>query len=347
MISATYIRQLPKAELHLHLEGSVDGVLLQTLSRKYNTEYRDLSPEQIAATLFRFEDFSGFLRTYRTICAHLREPEDYLLVLEALADYWRRENIRYVELITSPAILWQAGLDGEATLAALLDRSAELEKQGDVIIRWILDCVRQFGPESAQKTADLAFRYRDRGIVGIGLGGDETSVPMKEYEQVFHWAKANGLYIHTHAGEIGGPDQIWDALTLLGANRIGHGIQAARDPRLMEYLRNHAIALDVCLTSNVKTGAWAPISNHPITLLRKRGVPVTLNTDDPGIFETSLTEEYVKAVKYFSLRRDDLHVIVLQGISAAFLPASEKESLMQRFQDEIYRLAKTPDFIES
>lgn len=339
MITADYIRRLPKAELHLHLEGSSTGQVLHTLSRKYATECRDLTPEQIAAQMFRFEDFLGFLDCYRTICAHLREPEDYVLVLDNLADYCRHENIRYAEVITSPAIPWEGGLDGEAVMVALLDRSAEIEAAGGLSIRWILDCVRQLGEASARQTAELAAKYRERGIVGIGLGGDENSCGMSEYERVFHWAKANGLYIHVHAGEVGGPDQVWDALRVLGANRIGHGIQAARDPRLMEYLRAHAVALDVCLTSNVKTRAWAPISSHPFGLLWKRGVPITLNTDDPGIFQTTLTEEYLKAAKYFSLEREDLHRIALQGIQAAFLPASEKARLMQVMQDEIHRIS--------
>jgi aminodeoxyfutalosine deaminase len=340
MITTDYIRRLPKAELHQHLEGSSTGQVLHRLSRKYETEYRELTPEQIEASLFRFDDFRGFLDCYKTVCAHLREPEDYVLVLDNLADYCRRENIRYAEVITSPAIAWSEGRDGEAVMAALLDRSAEIRAQGPLTIQWILDCVRQFGEESARRTAELAAKYHDRGIVGIGIGGDENSMGMKEYERVFHWAKANGLYIHAHAGEVGGPEQVWDALTVLGANRIGHGIQAARDTRLMEYLREHAIALDVCLTSNLKTRAWAPISSHPFGLLWKRGVPVTLNTDDPGIFGTTLTEEYLKAVKYFSLQRDDIHRIALQGIQAAFLPASEKSRLMQVIQDEIHQVSK-------
>lgn len=339
MITADYIRRLPKAELHLHLEGSATGQVLHTLSRKYETEYQDQTPEQIAASIFRFDDFKGFLNCYKTICAHLREPEDYVLVLDVLADYCRRENISYAEVITSPAIPWNGGRDGEAVMVALLERSAAIEAETQLRIRWILDCVRQFGEESARRTAELAAKYHDRGIVGIGLGGDENSLPMKEYEQVFHWAKANGLYIHVHAGEVGGPEQVWDALTILAANRIGHGIQAARDSRLMEYLRNHAVALDICLTSNLKTRAWAPISSHPFGLLWKRGVPITLNTDDPGVFATSLTSEYLKAAKYFSLEKEDLHRIALQSIQAAFLPASEKSQLMQNFQDEIHRMA--------
>jgi aminodeoxyfutalosine deaminase len=338
MTIAEYVRRLPKAELHLHLEGSGTGRVISVLSRKYQTEYAGMDPEEIERKAFAFEDFMGFLKAYATVCAHLRETADYLLLLDLLADYFKKENIRYAEVITSPSIPWKFGQDGEAILAALLERSAEIEARDGMMVRWILDCVRNYGPEPARQTAELALRYRERGVVAIGRGGDEKSVPMKEFESTFHWAKANGLFIHCHAGEIGGVDQVWDAVTLLGANRIGHGIQAARDARLMEHLRERAIGLDICLTSNVRTLAWAPLSGHPFQLLYKRGVPVTLNTDDPGIFKTGLCEEYVKAFKHFGLTRTDLNHIALQGIRSAFLPAGPKAELMQAFQDDIHRL---------
>jgi aminodeoxyfutalosine deaminase len=338
MTLTEYIRRLPKAELHLHLEGSGTGRVISELGRKYGTEFAGMAPEEIERKTFAFEDFKGFLLAYGTICAHLREAADYLFLLDLLVDYLKRENIRYAEVITSPSIAARFGLDGEAVLAALLERSADIEATEGIMVRWILDCVRNYGPEPARQTAEMALRYRDRGVVAIGLGGDENSFPMKDFEGTFRWAKANGLFIHCHAGEIGGVEQVWDAVTLLGANRIGHGIQAARDAGLMEHLREHAIALDICLTSNVRTRAWAPISAHPFQLLFKRGVPVTLNTDDPGIFQTTLGEEYAKAFKHFGLTRTDLNHIALQGVRSAFLPATLKNELMQTFQDEIHEL---------
>jgi aminodeoxyfutalosine deaminase len=334
-----YIARAPKAELHLHLEGSARGVALNALAQKYETELKDLSPAAIEERLFAFEDFPSFLRVFTVICAHLREAEDYCLLLDHLAEYCQTQNTRYAEVITSPSIAWRVGLDGEKILAALLERSREIEAHGGVRIRWILDCVRQFGDELARRTAELGVKYRDAGVVALGLGGDENSLPMREFEGTFLWAKANGLYIHAHAGEVGGVEQVWDAVRLLGANRIGHGIQAARDPRLMELLRERAITLDVCLTSNLKTRAWAPISSHPFALLYKRGVPVTLSTDDPGVFRTSLLAEYEKATKHFSLRREDIARLILQSVSSAFLPSREKSALMQEFQDAIHELA--------
>lgn len=336
--SEEYIQRLPKAELHLHLEGSITLPIFQQLSEKYQTDYRTLAPDGLANWLYKYENFYDFLNTYKLICQHLQEPADYLLILEWLREYFVGQNIRYAEVIFTPSISWRFERRGEDVLAALLERGRQIESQSGVQIRWILDCVRSFGKEPAMRTAQLAKEFQSSGVVAIGLGGDEHALPMEEYREVFAWAKAHQLYAHVHAGEIGDPPQVWDALRILGANRIGHGIQAARDPALMDYLREHAIGLDICLTSNHKTRAWTTLSSHPFQLLYKRGVPVTLNTDDPGLFQTSLTQEYAKAARLFGLSRDDLHHIILQSVHCSFLPRDGKMALMQQFQDEIYRL---------
>ncbi|MFQ5739014.1 MAG: adenosine deaminase [Acidobacteriota bacterium] len=331
------VATLPKAELHLHLEGSIHSNRLLRLCRKYHTEYEDLQEPQLVERLLGFKDFYGFLRLYKIICQHLREAEDYQNLLDDLGADLGEQNVRYAEVIYTPSIPRRLGYDDAGILAALLEKSAEVESKYSLSIRWILDCVRQFGEEAARRTAQLAVRFQPRGVVAIGLGGDEKSLPMVEYKRVFAWARAHSLHTHVHAGEIGEPSQIWEALTVLGADRIGHGIQAARDPALMDYLRRHAIALDVCLTSNARTGAWRPVSENPFWLLYKRGVPVTLNTDDPGLFQTSLNGEYLQAARSFGLSPGDLGRIALQGVRSSFLPHSEKMALMQVFQDRIYQ----------
>lgn len=336
--SKDYLKSLPKAELHLHLEGSISAELLSQLSRKYETEHRHDSPFELSQKLFSYPDFKGFLETYKTVCQHLREPDDYLLLADHLAAYLKEQNILYAEVIFSPAIPDHFERDGRAVLEALLEHGRQLESNEGLRIRWILDCVRQFGPEAARRTAELAVEFREQGVVGLGLGGDELSLPMSDFEKVFSWAKANQLYIHVHAGETGGPEQVWDAVRVLGANRIGHGIQSARDARLMEYLREHAVGLDICLTSNLKTQAWSRISTNPFGLLFKRGVPVSINTDDPGLFETTLVEELSKAVSLFSLSQDDLHRLVLQGLRSAFLPNQERMALMRQFTNQIHQI---------
>ena len=337
-IDREFVRRLPKAELHLHLEGSIRPARLIELGRKYGTELGSASVEEVETKLFSYRDFAAFLDTYRRVCEHLLEPEDYLLILSDLAHYFVDQNIRYAEVIFSPATAWRFDRDAEAILKALLTKSRKLEAEGRFQIRWILDCVRQFGAESAMETARLAARYRAEGVVALGLGGDENSVETRCFEEAFSWARANALYAHVHAGEVGQPSHVWEALTILGADRIGHGIQAARDPALMKRLRERTIGLDVCLTSNRETGAWAPISANPFWLLRRRGVPVTLNTDDPGLFKTTLVDEYLRASEAFGLLPGDLAYIALQSARSSFLPYRAKMDLMQSFQDEIHTL---------
>lgn len=337
-VSKEYIKNLPKAELHLHLEGSVTPAILGDLSRKYQTQFASLSEKELETQLFHYRDFYHFLDTYRIVCTHLRKPEDYSMALDRLGIYFREQNIRYAEIIYTPSIPWRTERDGREILIALLAQSAEIGNQGTTI-RWILDCVRQFEVEWAWRTAELASEFSRQGVVGIGLGGDEKSLAMSEYQEVFAWIRAHRLYAHVHAGEIGDVQQVWDALKILGAKRIGHGIQAVRDPDLMDYLRQHAIALDICLTSNAKTGAWTPISDNPFGLLYQRGVPVTLNTDDPGLFQVSLNEEFQKAARLFQLGRKELHHIALQGVRSSFLPHHEKMALMKQFDEEIRRIS--------
>lgn len=334
-----FLEKLPKAELHLHLEGSITPGRFLALAHKYSTEFHTWDEEAVRRRLLNYRDFQAFLKTFKIVCEHLREPADYADLLDDLADYFPANNIRYAELFVTPSIPWRFERDGEAVLLQLLQAGARLQQKTGVKLRWILDCVRQFGFEPAQRTAELAQRHRAEGVVAVGLGGDENSVPASDFGEVFAWVRAHALHVHIHAGETGVPQQIWDALEILGANRIGHGIQAARDPRLMSYLKEHAVGLDVCLTSNQATGAWRPLQENPFWLLRRRGVPVTLNTDDPGLFQTDLNREYRLAAENFKLTREDLSYIAIQSVRSSFLPHEEKMELMQQFQNEIAALA--------
>ena len=333
-VSESFVRSLPKAELHLHLEGSVEPERLLALARKYGTEYASISVSELTQKLYRYGSLHEFLGAFKVVCQHVRGKEDYGDILDDLAESLLRQGVFYAEIIYSPSIPWIWGRDGREILQHLLRTGARFEEKG-LVIRWVLDCVRQFGVEAAWRTARLAAEHRSGGVVALGMGGDELSLPLTEYREVFLWAKAHEIYVHVHAGEIGEPDQVWSALKDLGANRIGHGVQAARDPRLLEYLREHAVGLDVCLTSNLRTRAWAPLSQHPFPLLYRRGVPVTLNTDDPGLFQTSLVQEYLKASRIFGLTTQDLQRIVLQAVRCSFLPHEAKMAHMQRIQDQM------------
>lgn len=334
-----YARKIPKAEIHLHLEGSVTPDLLAKLAAKYKTELADWPAERIKRELYQYVDFQSFLNAYRVVCSHMREPGDYVETLDQLAAYFQDQNIRYAEVIYSPSISRRFGQDPERILSRLLKRGGELEGETGTRIRWILDAVRQWGPGPAQETAELAAQFRNSGVVAVGLGGDETSLPAAVFQDVFSWARAHQLFVHIHAGETGGPEHVWDAIQILGANRIGHGFHAARDPKLMERLRERAVALDLCLTSNLKTGAWSPLSAHPFQVLMQRGVQVTLNTDDPGMFDTTLSEEFGKAIEHFGLDQEQIRTVSMQALHSCFLDYEQKMSLMAEFHEQIQSIA--------
>ncbi len=333
-----YILRLPKAELHVHLEGSVTPSFLSRQAAKYGTEIDGISPDVLRASNFEYRDFRSFLDTYRLVCEHLREARDYLSVFDELCSYFSQQGVLYAEVFYTPSIPWKWGRDGKEILSALTESSAGCEERYGVTVGWILDCVRQFDVEMAEKTAELAAEFHSQGVIAVGVGGDENARSLRDFEEVFAWARAHELFVHVHAGEVGGPREVWDAVRVLGAGRIGHGIQAARDSKLMQYLREHAIGLDICLTSNAKTKAWPLLADHPFRLLMDRGVPVTLNTDDPGLFETTLSQEYEKAVSLFQLSQIDLQHLSLQGIRSSFLPHREKMLLMQLFNGKIQEL---------
>lgn len=332
------IKTLPKAELHLHLEGAVTPAILKSLASRYSSGIAEQSVAQIKSNLFQIESRQALENLRKEISTHLRVPEDYQLVLEDLHRSMREQTIRYAEIFFCPAARWRLGQNADDILERLVDDSSRIEKEGGPKIRWILTCLRSQGPESARKTVEMAIRYRDRGVVAVGLRGESEDFSPDEYAGIFSWAKVQGLFVHVHSREKDGPKDIRQILEELGANRIGHGIQASRDPRLMQTLRERAIGLDICLSGNALTGSWKHTLSHPFSLLWKRGVPVSLNTDNPGLFGCSLSTEILQAIKYFKLSKSDLKKICLMGVSLSFLPYREKMDLMQNFNDSFDKI---------
>jgi len=299
-------RALPKAELHVHLEGSLDAAVLRELDPR-------LTQADVHAA-YRFRGFEGFIEAYKFALARLREPEHFTLALRRLLERMASENVSYAEINLSVGVMLARRQNVEAILDAL---SQEAARQSAVQVRWIFDAVRQWGPAQAQRVAELAVALRDRGVVAFGIGGSEGQAPVEEFTGVFHWAKDRGLHIVPHAGETEGPHEVWAALDA-GADRIGHGIAAAQDPKLMTCLRQRDIPLEVCLSSNVATGAVASLDRHPLPALLDAGVPVTLNTDDPGLFHTTLAREYQLAEEVLGLSQNDLEQLAADSFRYAF-----------------------------
>lgn len=276
---------------------------------------RELAPElsaQEGAELYAFTGFGGFLKTFAAIVGHVRTPADYGLITRRLLERLESENVRYTEVTVSAGVVLWKGQE----FAPVFDAIREAAVASPVEVRWILDAVRHFGAAHGMQVAELAAARVDQGVVAYSIGGDEERGPAAWFTDVYRFARSSGLRLTAHAGETDGPASIWAALEL-GAERIGHGIRAIDDPVLVKHLRDHDIPLEISLTSNLATGVVGELADHPARRLYDAGVPITLNTDDPGIFRTSLSREFALAAQ-LGLGEEQLHTIAANGFRYAF-----------------------------
>jgi aminodeoxyfutalosine deaminase len=322
----------PKAELHLHLEGSIEPATAVELAARHDVT---LTPQEVAAR-YAPGDFAQFIEAFIWVTAFLRAPADYALIMERLAESLARQNVIYAEITLSVGVMLRRQQDPAANLEAIRAAAAKIHT---LRCEFIFDCVRQWGPEAAMEVARRAAPLRNEGVIAFGMGGDELSIPAAEFRAAYDFAADAGLHRLVHAGETGGPEIIIDAIELLGAERIGHGIGAMRSDRLMDSLAESGVPLEVCPTSNLRTGALArqlgqssaSESQHPLPMLMRRGVRVTLGSDDPAMFETSLTTEYELA-RRIGLSATELVRLAKAGFDYAFLDPHERAALLAKFE---------------
>src|SRR5579864_854336 len=300
-----FVSELPKAELHLHLEGSVEPETLH--------EMDPATPVEEFRALYQYTDFDAFLKAFGAIGKRLRTPDDYALVTRRLLERLAAQNVRYAEITLAAGVLLWKGQE----CGPFFDAVRTAAQGSPVEVRWILDAVRQFGVEPAMQVAEFAAERIDQGVVGYGIGGSEERGPAAWFKEVFAFAKRAGLRLTAHAGESMGPESVWAALEL-GAERIGHGIASAQDPGLMRHLGERDIPLEICITSNLVTGVVKRLEEHPVRRLYDAGVPIVLNTDDPAMFRCSLTEEYRLAARVFGFGEAELRAIAENGFRYAF-----------------------------
>ena len=306
---ADFIREMPKAELHLHLEGSVEPATLAELAP-------DLSADEIRA-MYHFTDFGGFLQTFVAVVNRLRAPEDYALITRRMVEGLAKQNVRYAEVIFSAGVaLWK-----QQEVAPIFTAVRDAARGCGVEVRWLFDAVRHFGPEHVMRVAEQAASLVSEGVVGFGIGGDEARGPAAWFADIYRFARSQGLRLTAHAGEAAGPESVWKALEI-GAERIGHGIRSIEDPVLVRHLAQRRIPLEVSISSNVCTGVVAGLAAHPVRQLYDAGVPITLNTDDPGIFQTTLCDEYALAAREFGFGEAQLREIAANGFRYAFGPCA-------------------------
>jgi aminodeoxyfutalosine deaminase len=292
------VATIPKAELHLHLEGSIQPSTVCALTARHGV----IVTEEEVRRRYAYQNFVEFLETFKWVTSFLRDPQDYALITRDLAEYLLSQRVIYAEVTISIGVMLLRKQRPENNFEAILAAAEPFESRG-LRMNWIFDAVRQFGAEAASRVVEAARECASKSIVAFGIGGDELSVPTKEFRPVYERAAALGLHRLIHAGEIGGPEKIREAIELLGIERIGHGIAAINDPALMDLLADRRIPLEICPQSNLRTGALAlqlrhagaQTENHPLPALFRHGIPVVLSTDDPAMFHTTLHEEYEHA----------------------------------------------------
>jgi aminodeoxyfutalosine deaminase len=318
---------LPKAELHLHLEGSIEPSTLLELRRRRGETVSALADVE---QFYNFTDFAGFLNAFKEVTGYLRTPDDYELSVYRLMERLKSQNVLHAEVTVSVGVcLWR-----EQDFPAIFEGLERGRQRGEhdfaISLLWIFDAIRQFGAEKAQPVLDLAIRFKNRNVVAFGIGGDEAKGPAELFQDLFARAAEHGLHLTCHAGESAGPESIWGALNLK-AERIGHGFTAAQDPELLEELSQRQVPIEICVTSNLRTGCCAEISQHPVRRYFDEGLMLTLNSDDPAMFRTSLTNEYRLVQQHFGFTDDHLRELARNSFEASFLPPEKKVEFLILF----------------
>jgi adenosine deaminase len=338
----SYLRAAPKAELHVHLEGSILPATLLRLAERNTVEL----PARTVAGLrewFTYCDFPHFIEIYVTITRCLRTAEDYEEIAYEFGGEMARQHVRYAEVTFSPGTHWALGVPLEVYFTGLTLGRARAEADFGVRMRWVFDLVRGIpdpvrSAQLADYTTRVAIEGMDDGVVALGLGGLETGHPPEPFVRWFDQARAAGLHSAPHAGETAGPDSIWGALRTLGAERIGHGVRAIEDPALVRYLADQQIPLEVNPTSNLQLGVYPDLAHHPLRQLYAAGVTLTINSDDPPLFNTTLNDEVALLASPFAFDLAAIDTILLNGPRCAFLPTTEKAELMAACAAELASL---------
>ena len=328
----SFIRRLPKAELHLHLEGTILPATLVELSAHHDSPHLTL-PE--AEALYRFTDFTEFIECFKAITRRLKDPEDYELAAWRMMQRLHDQGVVHAEVYISVGVIYMwRNFDPRCfePIFAALERARErAARELDLSLYWIFDAVRHFTVEEAdrvfRKAAEMRLRYPS--IVGIGLGGDERQTGSEPFRSLYSKARANGLRLTNHAGETTGPEAIWEALSI-GSERIGHALSAIEDAELVEELKSHSLPLELNPTSNVRTGVCTSFAEHPLREYFDRGLLVTLNSDDPALFGSDLANEFLLAHTQQGFTRKELRQLAANSIQASFLPEMEKNLWLTR-----------------
>lgn len=342
---ASFIREMPKAEIHIHLEGAIQPETVLRLAERHDK--MDLLPGDDVDSIrrwFSFVNFPHFIDVFLTILKLIRTPEDFALVVYENGADMAEQNILYRELTITPNMHTHQenkGMSIEDLLDGLEAGRRRAMRDFGVEMRWIFDCSRTlsfpdrgsgiYDPLPSQRTLEFALAGRDRGVIGLGLGGHEVGAPPEPFADVFASAKAAGLLCVPHAGESMGPESVWGAVKALNADRIGHGVRSIEDPRLLQLLKERQIPLEISLTSNECLHVYSSVEMHPFPHLDRMGLLVTVNSDDPPLFNTTLCREYELLATAFNYQREDIVRLARNAFSVSAAEDALKANLLAAF----------------
>jgi aminodeoxyfutalosine deaminase len=326
-----WIRGLPKAELHLHLEGTIAPETLVEMSQRNDAQPLSLDAGR---SLYQYKDFSGFMLAFKAITERLRTPEDYELITYRMMQALHAQGVAHAEVYVSVGVVyyWRR-IEFEPLFAGMERGRIRGERDFGLTVLWIFDAVRHFGPEQATRVFHKAAEMKQHhpSIIGIGIGGDERRTGAEPFRDLYAEARDAGLHLTAHAGETVGPEGIWSAVNI-GAERLGHALSAQQDEELMEVLAKKQIPIELCITSNYRTGCCMRLEDHPTRSYFENGLMVTLNSDDPALFGSDLCGEYLLAHEQFHLTLEHLRELAGNSIEASFLPPGRKLELLSRVE---------------
>jgi len=328
-----FIDAMPKVELHLHLEGAIPHETLLAQIRRKGTEPSIRTVDDLKAKL-TYTDFPSFIDLWIWKNTFIQHEEDFGEIAYAMLRGLSRQNVKYVESFYAPGDYSRFGLSTEGITECVIAGKERARSDFGIRCELIVDLIRDHGPEIGMKRLDEVTPYLGKGVIGIGIGGSEQLFPAGPYAEVYREARRRGFRLTAHAGEVAGADSIRSAIEDLGAERIGHGLRAYEDPEVVDMLKARRIPLEMCIISNSRTGVCPSVKEHPIRDYFREGLVVTVNSDDPSMFSSSLTDEYLALSRDLGFTLDEVKQVALNAVRASFLPAGEKAELVSTFESE-------------
>ncbi|MGB3479517.1 MAG: adenosine deaminase [bacterium] len=328
-----FVLEIPKVELHLHLEGAIPLETLFDFIQKRGGEPSIKNLDDLRRKL-NYTEFAHFIDLWVWKNTFIKEEKDFEEIAYQVLCNLSKQNVKYVEAHYAPGDYWRQGLSEQGITECLIKGKKRAHDDFGIGCELILDICRDNGPEKGMERLNMLKPYLGKGLIGIGLGGSEQIYPADPYADVYEEARERGFRLTAHAGEAAGPESIWAAIEKLGVERIGHGTRANEDPQLVSLLKQRQIPLEICVISNVRTGVCGSIEAHPIKKYFKQGLMVTVNSDDPVMFNTTISQEYLVLVKKLGFTINDLKRLSMNGIKASFMSDKDKQLMEDQFEKE-------------